>query len=197
MYADDVLMFRSINTPNEHQTLLRTLAGWLTTWLPPFNLTKCDHLTVTNKLYMYIHRPITIKYHTESQIYYVIQYLSLTISTYITQILSWSEHISKLLIKANSVLGFLRRNLGHCTGEFKVTHTKRTYIIEYAAVIWSPYLHSNVSHVEMIQRRAARFLHNDFSRFSTVTQMLNEHEWPSYFGRTKKPIMLWSTNTFT
>ena len=31
-------------------------------------------------------------------------------------------------------------------------------LLEYASVIWSPYHQSNIHSVEMIQRRAARFM---------------------------------------
>ena len=52
LYADDVLVIRSITTPTDHQTLqndLTKLALWSATWQMPFNLAKCEHLTVTNK----------------------------------------------------------------------------------------------------------------------------------------------------
>ena len=52
LYADDVLMYRSINDPSDHHALqndLNKLAYWSTVWQMPFNLTKCEHLIVTNK----------------------------------------------------------------------------------------------------------------------------------------------------
>ena len=52
LYADDVLIMRSITTTDDHQTLqndLIKLAHWPSTWQMPFNLAKCEHLTVTNK----------------------------------------------------------------------------------------------------------------------------------------------------
>ena len=52
LYADDVLMYRSINDPSDHHALqndVNKLAYWSTVWQMPFNLTKCEHLIVTNK----------------------------------------------------------------------------------------------------------------------------------------------------
>ena len=52
LYADDVLMYRSIKDPSDHQALqndLNKLAHWSTIWQMPFNLTKCEYLIVTNK----------------------------------------------------------------------------------------------------------------------------------------------------
>ena len=51
LYADDVLILRSITTPNNYQTLQNDqtkLALWSANWQMPFNLTKCELLTVTN-----------------------------------------------------------------------------------------------------------------------------------------------------
>ena len=62
------------------------------------------------------------------------------------------------------------------------TKCYQTYIrpiCEYAAVIWSPHLQTNIHQLEMIQRKAARFVFNDYSRYSSVTTMLNELDWKS------------------
>ena len=52
-------------------------------------------------------------------------------------------------------------------------------ICEYAAVIWSLHLHTNIHQTEMIQRKAARFVFSDYFRYSSVTAMLNELNWQS------------------
>jgi len=51
-------------------------------------------------------------------------------------------------------------------------------IIEYAASVWDPYTLSNINKLESIQRRAVRFCYNDFSRFSSVTDMLSSLNLP-------------------
>ena len=60
--------------------------------------------------------------------------------------------------------------------------TSQTYIrpiLEYAAVIWSPYTQTYIQQVEMIQRKAARFIFSNYSRFASVTTMLNKLNWQS------------------
>ena len=52
-------------------------------------------------------------------------------------------------------------------------------IIEYAAVIWSPYLQTNIYQIEMVQRKATRFAFNDYSRHLSVTDMLDQLNWQS------------------
>ena len=45
-------------------------------------------------------------------------------------------------------------------------------VIEYASTVWAPYTLINISQLESIQRRAARFCCNDFSTYSSVTRMM-------------------------
>jgi len=49
---------------------------------------------------------------------------------------------------------------------------------EYASPVGSPFTEHNISKLEMVQRRAARFVLNDFSRYSSASRMLNQLGWP-------------------
>ena len=104
-----------------------------------------------------------------------IKYLGLTIS----YDLSWSPHISRISGKVNSIQASFQRNLAHCSRDLKVK-CYQTYIrpiIEYAAVMWSPCTQSSIYAVEMLQRKAARFVCNDFTRLSNITRMLEHLGW--------------------
>ena len=71
LYADDVLIMRSITTPNDHQILqndLTKLALWSTTWQMPFNLAKCEHLTNKPHPLYTITKLMTILYRKLSQL---------------------------------------------------------------------------------------------------------------------------------
>ena len=94
----------------------------------------------------------------------------------LTSDLGWSEHVNYVVLKANRALGFIRRNLGPCSKETKLKCyvTLVRPILEYASSVWDPYLASHVHLIEMVQRRAARFVCNDYSMESSVTKMLNE-----------------------
>ena len=50
--------------------------------------------------------------------------------------------------------------------------------MEYAASIWDPYTKDNIQILEAVQRRAARFLCNKYSRHESVTSMLQDLYWP-------------------
>ena len=103
LYADDVLMYRSIKNVSDHQGLqhdVNKLAQWSTTWQLPFNLAKCEHLIGTNKP-----SPLVCQYKLndyETQRVQSAKYLGLTISDN----LSWSTHISGIIGRANSALSF-------------------------------------------------------------------------------------------
>ena len=45
--------------------------------------------------------------------------------------------------------------------------------------MWSPYTQANINKVEKVQRRAARWVSNDYSSYSSVTQILNTLGWRS------------------
>ena len=50
--------------------------------------------------------------------------------------------------------------------------------MEYAAQIWDPYTKDNIQLLEAVQRRAARFVCNKYSRHESVTSMLQDLDWP-------------------
>ena len=51
--------------------------------------------------------------------------------------------------------------------------------MEYASTVWSPHTKKNIQILEAVQRRAARFVQNDYSNFSSVTAMMRDLEWPT------------------
>ena len=56
-------------------------------------------------------------------------------------------------------------------------------IVEYATVAWSPHTNKGIDCVESVQHRAARFVNSDYSRYSSVSSMLTDLNWPSLQSR--------------
>ena len=52
-------------------------------------------------------------------------------------------------------------------------------ILEYAAIIWSPFTQSAIYKLESAQRKAARFACNNYYRYSSVSDMLQLLDWPT------------------
>ena len=93
--------------------------------------------------------------------------------------LSWSGHITNIANKASRIFNFLR-NLSKFSPTVKASSylTLVRPIMEYAASVWDPYYHNDIQTLEKVQRRAARWVMNDYSWYSSVSNMLNNLNWP-------------------
>jgi len=116
LYADVVLMNRSIKNASDYQTLqhdLNKLAQWYTIWQLLFNLTKCEHLIVTNKPSPLVCQCKLNDY--EIQRVQSAKYLGLTTSD---NLHTYLELLAAFL--------FFRRNFGQCTQPSKLNATRHT-----------------------------------------------------------------------
>ena len=57
--------------------------------------------------------------------------------------------------------------------------------VEYCSSVWDPHTKSNIKKIEAVQRRAARFILNDYGRESSVTAMLQALDLPPLEDRRK------------
>ena len=101
--------------------------------------------------------------------------------------LSWSSHISTISSKATRTLNFLKRNLSNCSRKVKESAylTMVRPQMEYASAVWHAQHNSLIQQLEKVQRRAARWIFNDYSIFSSVSAMLIELSWLSLQTRHK------------
>ena len=95
--------------------------------------------------------------------------------------LRWNDHVNAITTKANKTLNFLRRNLCTCSVKSKEQAYKALVrpIGEYSATVWDPYVAKNIQKVEMIQRRAARWVLACYDRLDSVTDLLSSLKWRS------------------
>ena len=78
----------------------------------------------------------------------------------------FDAHINAIVNAGNKMLGFIRRNIkvnSQRTKEMTYKMLVRPKV-EYAASVWDPYTKSQISNLEKIQRRAARFVLNDHKK---------------------------------
>ena len=108
--------------------------------------------------------------------------------------LSWNHHIGTVTKKANNINAFLSRNISSCPSKIKAQcyTTLVRPIKESACIIWDPVTQKNIRELEMVQRRAARFVTGDHRTTSSVTRMLEALQWTQLQQRSKraKVIML-------
>jgi hypothetical protein len=58
-------------------------------------------------------------------------------------------------------------------------------LVEYASPVWDPYHQTEIDRIEMVQRRAARYVTSSHNNRSSVNQMLEHLEWKSLEQRRK------------
>jgi hypothetical protein len=69
---------------------------------------------------------------------------------------------------------------------FPSTHVLVWLHLEYASSTWDPHLQKHIQQIEMVQRRAARFIKSNYSRDpGTVTTLLEQLELPPLSTRRK------------
>ena len=109
------------------------------------------------------------------------KYLGIIIDSHLT----WKDHINETSSKANSAKAFLKRNIYQCSTTIKSNCYKSFIrpILEYAAPVWCPFQQTQIHQIERIQCNMARFVMNDYSRYSSVTSMLNHLSWPTLANR--------------
>lgn len=189
LFADDTLLYLAVQSHKDTRTLqddLRKLEDWEKKWQMDFNPSKCHVLRVTRK-----REPIVYDYVLHGKVLENVdasKYLGITLSSD----LRWNPHVSNISNKGNQILGFLRRNLKINSPPIKTLAYKTLVrpVLEYAAEAWDPYTKGDIYTLEMVQRRAARFVLNRQHNTSSVTEMLKELNWETLEQRRKKLRLL-------
>ena len=119
LFADDSLLFRVINSQQDADYLqkdLTALEKWESEWQMSFHPEKCTVIRIRATK----NQVINITYTLHSQVLQTTdssKYLGVTLSDDLT----WQKHVDITTSKANRTLGFIRRNLGDCSKQVKVT----------------------------------------------------------------------------
>ena len=166
LFADDTIVYLMMNCEADSVHLqkdLDKLAAWEEKWQMRFHPKKCSILRITRKRFPKI---FDYKLHGHTLASEInSKYLGVTINNK----LSWNVHTDNTCKKANASLAFLRRNpqISHHIKERAYTTLVRPQL-EYAASVWDPYTRKKQQQIEMVQRRAARFVFRNYSREASV-----------------------------
>ena len=92
---------------------------------------------------------------------------------------SWNTHISQITRKASRILGFVKRNARTKNQSVKELAYKILLKpqVEHASTVWSPYTKLNRQKIEMVKRRAARWVSNSYFSYDGVSVMLSNLGW--------------------
>jgi hypothetical protein len=160
LFADDSKVFKMIKGVEDCLLLqndITRMHEWSVTWDLCFHPSKCQIITVTRGK-----APTQFSYSmngTDLELVSCIKDLGVDI----TRSLTWDTHIHKVIAKANSKMGMIRRTVGY-SAPTKVTlplfNTLVRSNLEYCSVLWSGTSRQNISRLERVQRHATKFILN-------------------------------------
>ena len=164
LFADD----REVNTVEDAQALqadLDIMVEWARKWMMQFNPQKCYILRVTKKK-----KQVAYDYQMQGHSLEVVKHQAY-LGVHIDETLSWDHHIKQAVSKATRTLNLIRRKFSACSKEVKLASYKSLVRphLEYAQCAWDPYKKTQIEALEMVQRRAVRFISGITERQASVT----------------------------
>ena len=165
LFADDCIIYTDDQDGDKLQKDLNHVCEWASKWQMTFNPKKCNTMQIGLKKSM-IPRDYTMLGETLVQVKEH-TYLGVTISENLT----WESNHRRTVSKANRILGLLQRNIYQCSRDTKIKAYKALVRphLEYAAAVTDPHQTKYIQMLDKVQRRAARFVVNDYRRRSSVT----------------------------
>ena len=179
-----VRLFSSVlNNPHSSdcdklQEDLNNLERWESDWQISFHPEKCEVIHITTK-----RTPILHSYSLHGHILSSVPQIKY-LGVHISQDLKWNSHINSTFSKANQTLGFLKRNLRVNSSIVKEKAYKSLVRpkLEYFSTVWDPKCNTNpkdgdktshrlVNQLEMVQRRATRWVTGRYHNISSVRSL--------------------------
>ena len=184
LYADDAALYLTISTSSQSEILqkdLDNLECWCHKRHMEFHPSKCQVIHITRSK-----NPIPTQYTLHNCILESVSsatYLGVDISS---DHLSWDTHINRISKKANNIIGFLRRNIKIHSESLNSSAYKCLVRpqLDYCSTVWCPFTDSNISKLEVVQHRAARWVKHDHGQTSSVTEMMQSLHWRRLDQRT-------------
>ena len=91
--------------------------------------------------------------------------------------LSWDKHYKTITSRAYKLLGLIRRTLSSCHSTTTMTRLYVSLVrsqLFYCIQVWRPHLMRDILNIERVQRRATKYILNDYtSSYKTCLILLN------------------------
>ena len=186
LFADDTIAYLTVDSLADASRLQRDLdrlAHWESLWQMEFHSDKCQVLRVCKKRHFPTNFTYTLHGHS-LEVVDNVKYLGVTISGN----LKWDTHITNITNKANSTLAVLKRNVRVPSKTIKAAAYKALVRphVEYCSTVWDPATKNLKGKIEMVQRRAARWVCNKYRTGPNTTgptAMIEDLGWPSLESR--------------
>ena len=150
IFADDTKIYRPIVNNDDYvllQKSLDNLVEWSNDWQIKFNDSKCCvvHIGSNNERKDYMMNGINLTKSTAEK----------DLGVLVDENLSFEDHVITVTKKANQIAGMILHNITNRDKYIMVPLFKALVrpILEYANVVWCPFLKKNKDRVEKVQRR--------------------------------------------
>ena len=162
-FADDTKCFRNILSRTDvtcFQSELDNIMDWSDQWRMSFNISKFAHIQFTSG-----EIKVNSSYTVGGEVIPVHNSHN-DLGILLSDDLSWSDHYSKISGKAYGKLALIRRTFSH---RIPVHIKKSLYTalvksqLLYGSQVWRPSLIRDIKSLERIQRRATKYILNDFT----------------------------------
>ena len=188
LFADDAKIFRTITCKDDALLLqqdILELEAWSDKWLLKFHPDKC-HLLSLGKIenIKYCHRYLVNGQEIEHT------FEEKDLGVIVDSELTFAEHITEKVNKANALVGIIRRSFTHLDPDTfaKIFVAFVRPHLEYGQVIWSPHLRKYINMIEKVQIRATKLI-NGFQNL-TYAERLEKLNLPTLAFRRLRGDMI-------
>jgi hypothetical protein len=190
MFADDTKLYSSIVSREDCVSLqddLNSLSTWSRTWLLNFNESKCVVLRIKAAIsFFYSMNGVYLNEVTDQK----------DLGVLISNDLKPSKHINTIVKKSYQKLGMFRRCFSGFTQE-KVIILYTSIIrptLEYASIVWSPWLKKDVQKLEKVQKRCLRLCNEEIKLEPLesrrhFTDMVETYKYLNGFYKTESALL--------
>ena len=158
LYADDMLLYRAIDGPEDFATLQRDINAvnnWVSNNYLQFNVSKCKFMHISHK--RQFHHPIPDLLLDGQSLERVTSFKYLGIL--LTSDLKWSCHIESICSKARKILGLIYRRFCEHAEPSALLQLYMSLVrphLEYGCHIWDPHLQKDKVMLENVQKFGLR-----------------------------------------
>ena len=189
LFADDTKIYRKIQNTHDSEELQRDLdklMNWSQRWQLPFNMGKCSilHLGKNNPNHKY-------KLTSEGDIVELVEIEEeKDLGIKFDSLLSFKQHTSECVSKANQRIGLIRRNFQQLDNYMFLLLYKSLIrpLLEYGNTVWYPFYKQDSQELEKVQRRATKLVKN--LRDMAYPARLRALDLPTLVYRRKRADML-------
>ena len=177
-HADTAVTYLTIKPESDCRQLqddLHSLEKWESDWHMEFNPSKYNVVRVTRR-----RTPFKFQYKLHGKILETVdttKYLGI----YLSHDLRWNDHVNEITTKANKTFELSTPQSPHLLGQIQRTSIQSPSETDCRIQCYclGPLRSYNVQQVEMVQRRAARWVLGCYNRLDSATDMLSSLNWRS------------------